>query len=877
MKKFTSSILLSFALAFFSLMLAVPAFAAPSLTITNSTADIISLQGSSITISGTVTEPDAARIVTITANIGGVWKSVQLNSPLSNAAWSLTWTHAEMSYGIHTNIVFTANNGAGGTATATYTGNITVDRTDPVCSTGTWSPSSSPWKLTPATQEFTLSGVQDSALHSSGMNVSGGSCTAASTHGSTCTVVVSDLAGNSVTCVSPPNRIDGENPTPTCSITAISNPQYQYVSGNTVYFNTLFTGSFSITAGITPPISGVQNVTFPALGSGWNPSTSAVDATSPYQQTYAWTSSAASSPTARTVTALYGNGLSNTCDFVALSDFTAPAGGSITYSTQYKTAVVGQAPTMTIDEGTETGSGINIASRKLQRSIGDLSNNACSNYSTFADTTFTGTFPNISDAGVITDKKCYRYRWLVSDNVGNTVTYASSNEFKIDTTAPATTLNTIDVTGTNVFYKAGNTTVYYKTPSTNQTFTIRANASDLESGIAKVTFPDIATTGFSSADPAEVTTSPYLRQYTISSAASSPSPGSQTVTGQNNAGLNTTFNYSVVYDDVDPSTGTVSCPSNYSHTGTYNVTGNAGTDTLSGVDTAASYFQVRSATLSNDTCDTFGGYTNTGSPAATNLSQTPMASGQCYEYRYYTQDMVGNSSVSSSCVIKVDTLAPTCGDWIPADPVAPKSTRSAQLFTLVNSTDDHSGMADVSYECTAVAIDGQSCDVTIYDQAGNSTVCTSPQNNIQIPPPMIPTLSNQVAGHNLVWNYIELSPDWVNTKIYGRYPRTDVPINYELILTIPTIDKSYPVNLTTSTTTDTHFEFVIPVSDFNASREDHTFVGPQKLKITDIDNDKITIIDYNTTFYFPVYHLNHIANMGYYIFASENQLNPAAE
>ena len=82
-----------------------------------------------------------------------------------------------------------------------------VDATAPEC--GTWSPTSSPWKNSGAST-FTLSGSTDTG--GSGISTAGGSCTTGSTNGATCTVTISDVAGNTRVCTSPANNIDAVAP-----------------------------------------------------------------------------------------------------------------------------------------------------------------------------------------------------------------------------------------------------------------------------------------------------------------------------------------------------------------------------------------------------------------------------------------------------------------------------------------------------------------------------------------------------------------------------------------------------------------------------------------------------------------------------------------
>ncbi|MBU1038899.1 hypothetical protein KKC17_01535 [Patescibacteria group bacterium] len=113
------------------------------------------------------------------------------DSPATDGKW---W------YGVH------AVNNAGGYSTETSAQFGIKDTVAPTC--GTWSPTSSPWK-TSGTQAFTLSGSTDSG---SGINTSSGPCTTGPNNGNTCTVGITDLAGNPSTCTSPPNRVDATVP-----------------------------------------------------------------------------------------------------------------------------------------------------------------------------------------------------------------------------------------------------------------------------------------------------------------------------------------------------------------------------------------------------------------------------------------------------------------------------------------------------------------------------------------------------------------------------------------------------------------------------------------------------------------------------------------
>ncbi|MFA4818616.1 MAG: hypothetical protein WC621_02115 [Patescibacteria group bacterium] len=128
----------------------------------------------------------------------GVWSAIKnpatsgyIDPPTQGTYW----------YGIHV----VDNSGRYGTESAPI--KVIIDLIQPAC--GSWSPSSSPWKAS-GTQSFILSGSTD--LGGSGIATSGGSCTTGSTNGSTCNVGISDNAGNSTTCTSPPNNVDTTGP-----------------------------------------------------------------------------------------------------------------------------------------------------------------------------------------------------------------------------------------------------------------------------------------------------------------------------------------------------------------------------------------------------------------------------------------------------------------------------------------------------------------------------------------------------------------------------------------------------------------------------------------------------------------------------------------
>ncbi len=116
------------------------------------------------------------------------------------------------------------------------------------------------------------------------------------------------------------------------------------------------------------------------------------------------------------------------------SDTTAPSGGSVSYTGGYYTAA---SVPVTLDDGTDAQSGIDTVSsgsELLQRASATLTAGACGGFGGFT-TIATHPGATATDNGV-SSGNCYRYRYVVLDNVGNSVTYTSGATVKVDTDAP---------------------------------------------------------------------------------------------------------------------------------------------------------------------------------------------------------------------------------------------------------------------------------------------------------------------------------------------------------------------------------------------------------------------------------------------------------
>lgn len=226
--------------------------------------------------------------------------------------------------------------------------------------------------------------------------------------------VVTDNFGNTVTYTSSQVKVDTTAPSaPTFAFTSGSN---SYGNGSSVYYRPGVAGSFTATAAATDAASGITAYTLPALGTGW----SGGGTVSSGATTYSWTSTAGA-PGAKSATATNNAGLVSTAGtFTTTADSTSPSGGSISYpnGAQYSTSV-----SVTFTNGSDTGSG--IGTRTLQRASAPFTSSGCGSWTGFT-TVAGGTNPSSPFTDTVSRGTCYKYQYIVADNVGNTASALTS-------------------------------------------------------------------------------------------------------------------------------------------------------------------------------------------------------------------------------------------------------------------------------------------------------------------------------------------------------------------------------------------------------------------------------------------------------------------
>jgi parallel beta-helix repeat protein len=428
----------------------------------------------------------------------------------------------------------------------------------------------------------------------------------------------------------------------------------------TVYYRGSVAGSFRLADAATDSGSGVQQVSYPAVTTaGWTHPADAITTGPAYtSSTYSWTAGATTSPGAQAIAAQDNALNTSTGSPVTITnDTTAPTTPSVALTSPpawYTTASVALTPT----DGTDAASGLDLSSRVYQRDEAPLNAGTC------------GTFPNTWSATVsnpdttVQSGKCYRYRLLESDRVGNqSAPSAASASAKVDLQGP--TQPSLAFTGTSA--SATGSTVYYRS-SVSGSFTVTASGStDAASGLSAYVFPT----------PASWTVTGTGASRTYAWTPASTQPGTLGVHGVDVAGNSGSDASFTPTPDTSPPTTTDNTATIGSgwKTSAQTVT-LAATDALSGV--ATTYYT------------TDGSTPTTSSPQGTSIT---LATDGVYTIRYFSVDKVGNAeSVSTaSTQIRVDVTAPTVTMG-----TLPAAIHSGQTLTA-SASDGASGIAAVDY------------------------------------------------------------------------------------------------------------------------------------------------------------------------------------
>jgi hypothetical protein len=234
---------------------------------------------------------------------------------------------------------------------------------------------------------------------------------------------VFDTVGNPTIYLSNVIKVDSTAPAAPAGAFGSFTNTYAAVGSSTFYYNSnSASGSITATPSDTDSTSGIASYNFPTLGTNWSKTQNADGSV-----TYSW-SGAPAAPGTKYVTATNNAGLTSAgTAFYPTADATAPTSGSISYpnTVQLTTSVV-----VTLTTGTDSGSG--LGAKYLQRSSASYVSGLCGTFGSF---TSIATNPTTPYTDTVTKGYCYKYRYVVNDNVGNSTTATSANVVKVSTNA----------------------------------------------------------------------------------------------------------------------------------------------------------------------------------------------------------------------------------------------------------------------------------------------------------------------------------------------------------------------------------------------------------------------------------------------------------
>src|SRR5207244_4126981 len=264
-------------------------------------------------------------------------------------------------------------------------------------------------------------------------------------------------------------------------------------------------------------------------------------------------------------------------------DSGAPTGQTITLTGASAPYFASSSLTFSLGDGADAGSGLDTSTRTVTRETGTLSGDTCTSFSLDA-----GTFSSPDNA--VSSGHCYRYTFTIADNVGNTSAPVTTTA-KVDTTAPnvAVTAPT-ELTGAgNQYYDAPSQTQYFR-PSGSGSFTLNANASDGESAVGGVAFPDVSgVSGWSGSTGGSDSTSPYSSPVDYAWAGGAAAPAARTVTATNGADTPASATITIAADSSAPTGQAIvltGADAPYYKTASVSFSPTDGADSASGLDTS---------------------------------------------------------------------------------------------------------------------------------------------------------------------------------------------------------------------------------------------------------------------------------------------------
>ncbi|MCW2955533.1 MAG: laminin sub domain 2 [Thermoleophilia bacterium] len=567
------------------------------------------------------------------------------------------------------------------------------------------------------------------------------------------TLLVTDLSGNTATVT---RTLFVDNHVPTIALTSfveVTGVAYQHSIGSTHYVNATQSGSFTVNVAASDAGTGIDRVDFPALPSGWTPSSGLADNAAPFAASVAWTFAAAS-PGLRTITALDFGGNSATTTYSIVADTLAPTGATIAASNGGGDTVA----TVTHAGGSDSGSG--VAARVLQRREAGEVAGSCSPFGAWAQVGASNPASPYADA-TLAAGTCYQYRLLVRDNVGNEAVFADGGTLITDDEVagpgpvPAIVGFTPDTGVTH--QQVDGSTLWYDPAHAGSAWL------DIDPGVGGIDRANFArgTDGWTPLTATNIYAGPWRLLYSWSAGATEP--GSRRVIVYPTDGSDPiNLGFALRADTVGPVGGTISYPDAATSAATTTIAFTPGADAGSGV--ASWYLQRRTAPLAAGTCGAWSAWAQVGATdPASPFSDGTLTDGTCAAYQLAVTDGFGHvSTVATAAMVRVDRVAPV-GSFDAAAPNAtsPTVTLSGTVHDLGTGVQAarvtfHASSDGVACESVTIVGGAWSCAwnrtgvpagawelrLEIIDQAGNTHVVARPidLDAVVVPPaPPAPT------------------------------------------------------------------------------------------------------------------------------------------
>jgi hypothetical protein len=355
------------------------------------------------------------------------------------------------------------------------------------------------------------------------------------------------------------------------------------------------------------------------------------------------------------------NGLGLTTTYTSATttkvDITPPVGGAIAVAARSTTnsfpvtVTLGNDPNSDMDT---TNAGYRIDVRSAPFNLG-----VCGTFGAYADaaaqlsTTVTPTETNFTYAG--SNGTCYQFQYTYRNRAGLTTT-ATSGVIEVDSTAPLATSISIATS-----YRTTTPIVVTVNPGNDPESDMSANSGDYLLEVSSAPYTnDTCGTYLAWAD-AGVNETPSGTSYTFNGVHGQCYQFRYT--SMNRFGLTTTVTSGVTMIDTTPPAGvSASIATGYRTTTSIPITVNPGNDPESAMVTTNAGYQllVASATLSGNSCGSFGSWTDAGltpTPSGTNYTYTG-SNGTCYKFRYIVTNRAGLTTTVDTGVTMVDTTAP---------------------------------------------------------------------------------------------------------------------------------------------------------------------------------------------------------------------------